>query len=610
MYPIANAASVAAWNPAAPPQSYQNTFSEDPKPNLYIAVFLIWGACWLWFHPRLVQLLYMADGPLEWATLVFFILFIEFAWLYGIYNLTLVGFAVSYRLFYRKEERALPALLSQSAPPVAILYTTCNDFVGASAKSCVLQDYPHFKVYILDDSSSEVHREKVDLFAAQYPEKVIVVRRPNRVAYKAGNMNHGLENVAISEPYFAIADADEILPPDFLSKLVPILESDKNCGFVQANHRANPNAESRLARDQGVGIDLHWKWYQPLRNRYGFVMFLGHGALIRRSCWKEIGGFPDIVSEDLGFAIRVRELGYRGRFVEDVVCYEDFPDTVRSFRIRHMKWTRGTCEFLMKETGRLLRAKCITWQEKLDILFPTLNLPLTLLYFVFMLVANLAIPAMFGQERIITWENGEQVFKFPIIGLEKGFEVIFHADFYLITLLTFFAPVLCFIIGLAHKPLQLFRFLCHSTSLYAALGPLSAVGIFTFLFSRKAVFLVTGDKQKSSSQKTTSSFSKRMRRSWKDLMNKSHPDHLAIQGFEVLVGLSLAVLCVYLFQISFLGLCLAFIFLPLMHHLGWKHPVMRVAVFLPFILILSGLSLGAMSAFGVATVFFGYGFHF
>ena len=88
---------------------------------------------------------------------------------------------------------------------------------------------------------------------------------------------------------------------------------------------------------------------------------------------EEIGGFPDIVSEDLGFAIHAREKGYRGRFVEDVICYEDFPDTVRAFRIRHMKWTRGTSEFLSKMGGWLLRAKNITWAEKLDILFPTLS---------------------------------------------------------------------------------------------------------------------------------------------------------------------------------------------------------------------------------------------
>ncbi len=609
MYHLSHTAALPALLPTR--HATQSLGSQAPKPHLYRTVFLIWGLCLLWFHPRLVQLLFMAYTPLEWAVLIFFVLFIEFAWLYGIYNLTLVGFAVYYRWVHKKEDQSIALPMAQTVPPVAILYTTCNDFVAASALSCVQQNYPDFTVYILDDSRSEAYQQQVDAFASQYPDRVRVVRRPDRVAYKAGNMNYGLSHVAVHEPYFAIADADEILPPDFLSKLVPIMESDPDCAFTQANHRANPDAESQLSQDQGVGIDLHWKWYQPLRNRYGFVMFLGHGALLRRSVWEKIGGFPDIVSEDLGFAIRARELGYRGRFVENVICFEDFPDTVRAFRIRHMKWTRGTCEFLMKESGRLLRAQKITWQEKLDILFPTMNLPLTLLYFIFMIVANLAIPAIFGQERIITLAAVGTEFQLPIIGLREGFEVIFHPDFFLITLLTFFAPVLCFIIGLAHKPLKLFRFLCHSTSLYAALGPLSAAGIFSFLLTRKATFLVTGDKQQESATAGVKMRPlKKFKTAFQELIGKSHPDHLVIQSFEILVGLTMGILCVFLFQFSFLGLCLAFIFLPMMHHLGWRHPVMRVAVFLPFILILFGLSLGTMSALGMATVFFGYGFHF
>lgn len=587
--------------------STSSAYLQVPRPHLYRTIFAVWGFCLIWFHPRLVELFYMAYTPTEWICLIFFVLFIEFAWLYGIYNLSLVGFALYYRWRHQKQVPSLALPLNPTVPSVAILYTTCNDFVAESALSCVKQDYPHYTVYLLDDSSDPAYQQQVDAFAAQYPERVQVVRRPNRLGYKAGNMNHGLEKVAMEEPYFAIADADEILPPDFLSKLVPMMEQDPKCGFVQANHRANPNTKSPLSKDQGVGIDLHWKWYQPLRNRYGFVMFLGHGALLRRSCWEEMGGFPDIVSEDLGFAIRARELGYRGRFVEEVICYEDFPDTVRAFRIRHMKWTRGTCEFLWKESARLVRSPNITWQEKLDILFPTMNLPLTLLYFCFMLVANLAIPFLFGQERVMTFEWGQDTFNWSMLGLEAGFEVIFSPDFFLITLLTFFAPVLCFILGLAHKPRKLFRFLCHSTSLYAALGPLSTAGVLAFLFTRKATFLVTGDD----SQAPTSRFSfRKLRSSFRELLQKSHPDHPLIQLFELSLGLSMAVLCFYLFQLSFLGLCLSFMLLPLMHHLGWKHPFVRVAVYVPFLLIIAGLGLGTLSAFGLATVFFGYGFHF
>jgi hypothetical protein len=332
---------------------------------------------------------------------------------------------------------------------------------------------------------------------------------------------------------------------------------------------------------------------------------------LRRSCWEQIGGFPDIVSEDLGFAIRARELGYRGRFVEDVVCYEDFPDTVRAFRIRHMKWTRGTCEFLAKESKRLIMAKKITWQEKLDILFPTLNLPLTLLYFLFMLNANLLIPYLLGKKHAITFMVGEQEYVSTVWGLHEGFNTIFTPDFYTITLLTFMAPVLCFILALAHRPLKLFKFLCHSTTLYASLAPLSTVGVLSYLLTGKAIFLVTGDKTGSSQKHIqTQSRKARLNAYFKNLLYTSHPDQPIIQGFELLVGIGFAVICVFLFQISFFGMCLAFIMLPLIHHIGWENRFVKVGAYFPFIIIAIGLFIGGMSAFGMQTAFFAFGFHF
>lgn len=550
---------------------------DKPLPWLYLSVFALWGAAMWWFQPRLWSLLDMGYNTGSWLALLLFVLFIDFAWLYGLFNVTVVLFAWGYAFKKKRSGRIgnlrLPE--NQPLPPVAILYTTCNDFVEESVLSCVRQDYANFTVYILDDSSNPEFQLRIDRFAKRFQYRVKVIRRPDRRAFKAGNMNYGLENY-VNEPYFAIADADEILPVDFISRLVPVMEADPKCGFVQANHRANPDSESALAKDLGVGIDLHWKWYQPLRNDFGFVMFLGHGALLRRKCWEEIGGFPEIVSEDLGYAIHIREKGYRGRFVEDVVCFEDFPDTVRSFRIRHIKWTRGTCEFLKLKMGWLLRAKNISWAEKLDILFPTLNLPLTILYFFFMIDANLMLPWFFGERQDLTWVTRGIEFTMPVYSLGHGFDPIYSTDFFLITLLTFFAPVLCFLIGLARQPLKLFKFISHSTALYAALGPLSALGVITYFISGKTVFFSHRRQcQQSNGPSEQQSLSNTLRSDWKRFLQRSHPDSKPVQAFEIGTALLFGTVCIFMFQVSFFGLCFAFALLPLMHHIGWRNRFVR-----------------------------------
>lgn len=585
-----------------------NQIIKEPKTTMYIFIFASWLFCLLWFMPRLLQLFAMATDVAGWLALALLIIFISFAWLYGLYNISIVLFSIYYRKIKTKS-LCSPSLTS--SPAVALLYTTCNDFSEESVLSCVNQDYPSYIVYILDDSSNEESMKQVDEFAGRYRQLVKVIRRNNRHAFKAGNLNNALQQ--ITEKYFAIADADEILPVDFLSRTVPVMEVDEHCGFVQANHRANPNAHSKLARALGTGIDIHWKWYQPLRNEYGFVMFLGHGAVLRRECWEKTGGFPEIVSEDLGFAIRARELGYRGYFKEDVICYEDFPETVRAFRIRHMKWTRGTCEFLNKEFKTLMRAKKITVQEKLDILFPTLNLPLTLLFFCFMINANLILPYLFGKIQPVTFVTAGSEHVFNIIRLNNGFSVINSLDFYIITLLTFISPVLCFIIALANKPVKLFRFLSHSTALYAALSPLSSIGVIGYFFTGKASFLVTGEKKTFETGQLvlrSELVPVPFRSLISNFLSKSHPDQRSVQFFEVLTGAIFGIISIFMFQVSFLGLCLAFILLPLMHRLGWENMFVKVMVYVPFCLILLGLILATLNLLGMQSAFFGYGFHF
>lgn len=581
-----------------------------PKPYLHLAIFGLWGAAIAWFHPILSGVMDLADGPASWAALAFFVVFTQVAWLYASYNVCVIAFALIYR--YTKKppaEVALPA----TPPAVALLYTTCNDYVEQSLLSCLRQDYANFSLYILDDSSDPEYKKKVDDFAARHPERVKVVRRADRRGFKAGNLNHGLTHAAVSEPFFALVDADEILPRDFVSRLVPRMLAEERCGFIQANHKSNPVNQSPLAKAMGPGIDSHWRWYQPLRNDFGFVMLLGHGALVRRQAWVDAQGFPELVSEDLAFALAVREQGWHGRFAEDVVCYEDFPETVRAFRVRHMKWTRGTCEFLAKQLWPLLKSRKVPLVEKVDVLIPTLNLPLSLLFFLFVIDTNFVITQMFGHEKILTLETGLGPLTMSVVQLDAAFSQLHRTDLYAITLVTLVSPVLCFIIDMWRKPVMLAGFLGRSTALYGALGPLSSLGVLLFAATGKAVFHVTADRTSG----TAGGFETRNQawpvRLWEDakrFAGRSHPDHWGVQAFEIACGLLFAWAAINSFQIAFFGLAVALLLFPLLHHVRWEHRAMQVMTMVPLTLVMTGLAINSFAMAGMQTVFFGFGFHF
>jgi cellulose synthase/poly-beta-1,6-N-acetylglucosamine synthase-like glycosyltransferase len=583
------------------------------RPTLYLTIFAAWFATLAWFHPRLWALLDLAHTPVATFALMFFIVFTELAWLYGYYNVGVILFAIAFRRLRKATPADAHDTMPIPAPTVALLYLTCNDFVEASAASCITQDYSSYHIYMLDDSSDAACQAQVDAFAASHAEQVTVVRRADRRGFKAGNLNHGLAHAAICEPLFAIVDADEILPTDFLRRMVPRLTSDPTTGYVQANHRCNHCDDGTIAGAVGVGIDIHWRWYHPLRNRWGFVMLLGHGALIRRQVWEEIGGFPEIVSEDLGFSVRARALGWGGVFADDIVCLEDFPADMRAFRVRHIKWTRGTCEFFAREMWPVLRAKGMPLVEKIDVLFPALSLSLALFYFLFVLDANLVFTVLFSHAKPLTLALGGLQLVLPMRALDVGFAVVSSWDFFLITILTFIAPVLCFIIELASRPRELFRFLCRSSVIYSALGPLSSVGVVGYLLSGKATFLVTGDRGQARAGIIKASVLPMWQRGWnllRSAVRTSHPDHPLVQGFELACGIVFAIACLQMGQLSFLGLAMGFALAPVLHNTPWNHPTIQRVVYVPFSLIMGGLMVGGLGLLGVQTVFFGYGFHF
>jgi cellulose synthase/poly-beta-1,6-N-acetylglucosamine synthase-like glycosyltransferase len=560
-------------------------------PHLYAFITAVWVISLVWFGPRLLGLMSNSKDAFTALAIGFFIVFTCIAWLYAVYNFSFVIFALLYRRYAKQYTRDAP--LPAHAPAIGVLYTTRNDFVEAAALSCIAQDYPDYTVYILDDSSEPEFKARVDAFADEYSGRVQVVRRTDRKGFKAGNINHGLTNVAL-EPFFALVDADEILPPEFLRKLVPRLLTDEGLGFIQANHRANPTDPNPLPNAMNIGVDIHWRWYQPLRNRFGFVMLLGHGALIRRSCWTAVGGFPELVSEDLAFALRVREHGWRGEFAEDVICFESFPEDLRAFRVRFMKWTRGTCEFLVKELGGLLRARRIPLVEKIDVLLPALGWPLSLFFFVYLLDINLVLMGAYGRSNPVSFSFLGQPLEFSVRTLDQFFNPILGLDFRIMTLFAVLAPVLCFGIEFIKQPGRVVRFVSSSMVVNGALGPLSFVGVLLFAATGKAVFHVTADRSErrgAANNLQANGFQAGAPQSeLRRLMVSSHPDHWAIQAFEVFCGLFFAVISIGTAQISFLGLAVGYLLQPLLHHLAWENPLARRIVHLPFALVIGGFA--------------------
>lgn len=298
--------------------------------------------------------------------------------LYGAFNLVIFLGSPSSRRS-SPPRRSLP-----DRPTVAVLYPTYNDFDERAFASLVALGYPRTEIYVLDDSTKPEVRARVDRAAAEHD--VPVLRRGDRRGFKAGAINAVLPSLRCD--FFAIVDADEIVPPDFLDRALEYFVDDR-IAFVQASHYAY-NRGSRWTAAMGHGVDLHWRIFQNYRNTSGVVNFLGHGAVLRTAAVRAVGGFPELVSEDIALTVELASRGFRGVFVGDLMCGEAFPESFTAFRRRHKKWAMGTAEFLRRYLGRIVTAP-LPWYERLDLLLPALSLPMTVLL-ALLIVATRFIP--------------------------------------------------------------------------------------------------------------------------------------------------------------------------------------------------------------------------
>lgn len=380
-------------------------------------------------------------------------------WLNGVKDL---AYTWCYHLKVKRAPMRVPERRPVGPDPrVAMVYCTCDDFAASALLASMRQTYGNYEVVILDDSRKPDYIAAIDAFAAEH--SVRVIRRADRAGFKAGNLNHGLAQ--IDYDYFVLLDSDEVVPPEFIDRTLDYFAANPAAGIVQANHRAS-RSRNRFMRRFSVGVDSHWWAYQSVKDQFGFMSLLGHGATVSRACLEAAGGFPMLVAEDICLSIEARSAGYLTVFAPDVMCEEEFPVDFLAFKKRHNKWTQGNMEFIKTYSWRILTSR-MSWYEKLDIVLFTYSLPLTAVFSLYV-VANVVVFPAFGYSLI-----------FPLWMLAP-------------TVVFLIAPMLNDIVfhwgRMRHR--DLFAYLGQSTVLYGSMFFVSLRASLASTFG-KSVFVVT-----------------------------------------------------------------------------------------------------------------------
>jgi cellulose synthase/poly-beta-1,6-N-acetylglucosamine synthase-like glycosyltransferase len=254
------------------------------------------------------------------------------------------------------EEAELPRVATQLP-----IYNEAN-VAERIIRSAAAMEYPAGRhiIQVLDDSNDGtceiIDRVVADLCKAGHD--ITVIRRADRTGYKAGALNHGMNQT--DAEFFAIFDADFVPTRDFLLRTMPIMIVREKVGLVQARWGHLNAGSSLVTRAQGMGIDGHFAIEQHARAWNDlFMNFNGTAGLWRRQAIDDAGGWEhDTLTEDMDLSYRAQLSGWDPYFLTDVVVPAEIPENINAFKSQQFRWAKGSIQTAIKLLPRVLRSPC------------------------------------------------------------------------------------------------------------------------------------------------------------------------------------------------------------------------------------------------------------
>lgn len=227
-------------------------------------------------------------------------------------------------------------------------------------------DYPADKleIQVLDDSTDETTKKATKVISHFRSKGVNVqlVRRANRVGYKAGALAAGLERS--SADLVTVFDSDFVPPQQYLRQVVPYFQTD-NLGLVQVRWGHLNATYSHLTRAQALALDNHFIVEQTARNQGNLLMnFSGTAGIWRRACIDDSGGWhSDTLSEDIDLSYRAQMKGWRFLYLPHIAAPGEIPPLMMGFKRQQSRWATGTVQCLRKLGWQVWRSDLNLWQK-------------------------------------------------------------------------------------------------------------------------------------------------------------------------------------------------------------------------------------------------------
>jgi len=292
-------------------------------------------------------------------------------------------------------------LRSKSALPISIIVPAYNEAntIRENVMALMALQYPDLRIIVVNDGSSDntaltmveefnmvetslvrdtetiSHKPIRQIYRSLIYPSLLFIDKEN--GKKADAINVGL--TCVRTPLFCVIDADSLLEPDALLKVVrPFMETSDNViavggtiGIVNGCTVKNGQVvdyrlpKSFLARLQVVEYVRAFLMARLAASRKGTLAIIsGAFGVFRRDIAVAVGGYDTTtVGEDMELVLKMHrhmlesKTPYSVRYVPEPVCWTEAPESLQFLSNQRTRWQRGALECLSRHKNMIFNPR-------------------------------------------------------------------------------------------------------------------------------------------------------------------------------------------------------------------------------------------------------------
>lgn len=254
-------------------------------------------------------------------------------------------------------------------PSVDILIPAKNEsrVIEKTVRGFCELDYPNYKVWVVDDASDDNTPQILERLKKEIPQFDYIIRPKGSYPGKSAGLNDALPHCRAE--VIAVFDADAYVEPDFLKRILPVLEPE-DIGAVQAQKRIYEHQKSIMlpsCQASEYALDTYFQVGRDLIG--GAVELRGNGELMKREALIDVGGWNNkAITDDLDLTMRLLLSKWGLRFSPDTHVYEEAVTTWKGLIRQRRRWAEGSIRRYLDYIFPLNSPSRLSFVERLDIL--------------------------------------------------------------------------------------------------------------------------------------------------------------------------------------------------------------------------------------------------